>query len=590
MQHLFGRYAFGVAQSANADYHLFGGLEVLDDVFVKRLCFGHRSYHDALGVGTFAEDMPNFFGDERHEGVEHTHQFLEQGYHGVVGGFVDGLLVSGFYHLKQPRAEIVPHQFVGGHQGVAQAVFAEIVLYRGEGFVQMTFEPQQACVVLLRLRQVFVHAPAFHQTHGVPYLVAEVTSLFAESLVERQVVACGGGEQHAHAHAVGAEFVDKLDWVGRVAERFRHLASQFVSHNSGEIDVAERHLVCVFLAGHYHTCHPEEDDVGCGDEVGGGVVVTDFVVVGLQNAVEKRQRPQPRAEPCVETVAVLTQVGGGEVGVAGLFLGQTQCVVGVLGHHETAFGQVPRRNLVSPPQLAAYAPVLDVLQPVAVQVFVLGGMEGYLAVFHGLKGYLGKVFHLEEPLHGEFRLDRHVGAFGVAHFIVVVLHFLEQSGSVEVFHNLFAHRLACHADIHAGVFAEGGVVVEYVDALQVVFLAEHIVVHVVGWGYLKASRAEFDVHVAVLDNGDGAVHQRHYHFLAPQPLVFGVGGVDTHCCVAHDGLGTCRCHDGVATALVVGGDNLAFVACGAGSVVVCEVVAQVEQFAVFVFKDNLLVA
>ena len=217
-------------------------------------------------------------------------------------------------------------------------------------------------------------------------------------------------------------------------------------------------------------------------------------------------------------------------------------------------------------------------------------MEFYLAVFHGFEGYLGKVFHLEEPLHREFRLDGHVCAFGVAHFVVVVLHFLEQCGGVEVFHNLFAYRLACHAYVHACGFAEGGVVVEYVDAFEVVFFAKHIVVNVVGGGYLEASRSEFDVHVAVLDNGDGAVHQRHYHFLAPQPLVFGVGGVYTHCRVAHDGFGTCRCHDGVATAFVVGGDNLAFVACGAGAVVVGNVVAEVEQFAVFVFKYNFLVA
>ena len=39
--------------------------------------------------------------------------------------------------------------------------------------------------------------------------------------------------------------------------------------------------------------YPEEDDVGGGDEVVGGVVIFELGIVGVKDAVEERQGPQP---------------------------------------------------------------------------------------------------------------------------------------------------------------------------------------------------------------------------------------------------------------------------------------------------------
>ena len=128
---------------------------------------------------------------------------------------------------------------------------------------------------------------------SVAYLVVEVASLLAEALVEENVVAGGGGEHHTHTHAVSTVFVDEQERVGRVAETLRHLSAQFVAHDACEIDMLERHGVAVLIASHYHSCHPEEDDVGTGDEVAGGVVVVYFLVVGMLYSVEEGNGPQP---------------------------------------------------------------------------------------------------------------------------------------------------------------------------------------------------------------------------------------------------------------------------------------------------------
>ena len=66
---------------------------------------------------------------------------------------------------------------------------------------------------------------------------------------------------------------------------------------------------------------------------------------------------------------------------------------------------------MTPPKLAGDTPVLDVFQPMAIGVLVFGGIELDVVLHDGRKGQVGKVLHLEEPLHGEFGFDGHTGAF-----------------------------------------------------------------------------------------------------------------------------------------------------------------------------------
>ena len=161
----------------------------------------------------------------------------------------------------------------------------------------------------------------------------------------------------------------------------------------------ERHLAYVFVTCHNHACHPEEDDVRAGHQVGSGVVVVQLLVAGVVDAVKQRDRPEPRAEPCVEGVLVLTQVGCLQVGVATLLAGKLECFLCGLGNHELLVVVVICRDAVSPPQLARDAPVLNVLQPVLIGVLVLGRYKQNVVVHNGRQGDVGKVLHRQEPLH-----------------------------------------------------------------------------------------------------------------------------------------------------------------------------------------------
>ena len=153
-----------------------------------------------------------------------------------------------------------------------------------------------------------IHFPSFDQTEGIPDFVAEITSLLAELVVIHDVIAGRSGEHKTHAHTVGAILRDKVERVRRVAERLRHLASDRVTDDTGEVNVIKRLLAYVFITGHNHTRNPEEDDVRAGDECGGGVVVVDFFVARLKDTVEEGDRPEPAGEPCVECVRILFEI------------------------------------------------------------------------------------------------------------------------------------------------------------------------------------------------------------------------------------------------------------------------------------------
>ena len=394
--------------------------------------------------------------------------------------------------------------------------------------------------------------------------------MLADGFVEGQVVAGGGGEEHAHADAVGTVFLDEVDGVGAVAELFAHLAAQLVAHDTGEVDVVERYFIAELLASHNHAGNPEEDDVGGGDEVGGGVVVFDFLVVGVAYAVEERDGPEPAAEPGVEHVLVLAQGAGVAILLGGHFPGFF-LVHGHDGLHLAVHVEIPCGDTVAPPELAADAPILDVLEPMAVGVLELGRMEVYGVVLHHFEGFLGEAFHLEEPLCAELGFDDGVGALAVAHLVGVVLGLLDKAGLLEVFHDGLAAGEAVHAGIFAAMFIEGAVVIEDVDALEAVLHAEVVIVDVVGRGDFQGTGAEFAVDIFVHDDGHHAAYTGDDDTLAFEPLVALVLRMHADGRVAHDGLGAGGGYNDILI--------LAF-----------DIVAQVEKLSVALLVDDLLVA
>ena len=307
------------------------------------------------------------------------------------------------------------------------------------------------------------------------------------------------------------------------------------------------------------------------------------------DAVEERNGPEPRREPGVECIFVLTQIRKLQVFASGLLTCQLQSGFGRFGHHEFFLLGVGRadivgRNAMSPPQLSADAPILNVGQPVFVGVFVLCRIETNVIFHDGREGEIGKVLHAEIPLHAKARFYGSVGvALRVTHFIVVVFYFFEEAGGSQILCDLFANGHSVLSYVHAGRFRQGSVGIEDINRFKIVLLAEHVVVGVVSGRDFQATGSKFNIDIAVFDHGDDAIHKRDAYFLSLQPAILRVFGVNAHRSVAHDGFGAGCGHNGVASFLIAV-DDFAFCA-GAGAVIVHNVVFEIVEFA-FLFAIN----
>ena len=370
--------------------------------------------------------------------------------------------------------------------------------------------------------------------------------MFAQAIIVKQVISRRGSQQHSHTHAIRTKLFHQFNRIRRVAKLFGHFPTNFIPHNSGKIDVFETFLITVFVAGHNHPRHPKENNIRSGNQVARWVIILNFSIIRIIYSVKNRNWPQPRREPCIQRIFVLTHF------ITALqfrvFIGFCFCQIFIFSHNNhllTAIRRsaVVRRNAVSPPKLTADVPVFDVFHPVAVGVFVFFGVKFHRVVFHVVKRRFCQVAHFQEPLHRKFGLDRHIGTFGITHFVGVIFDFFHESGFFQVFHYFPANLKTIHSGIHRSVLVERAVFIENIDGWQVVFFAQYVVVHIVRRSNFQASRSKFHIHVLIFNHRNYTVDKRNNHSFTFQMCRFRVFRMNTHSRVAHYRFGTRSCND-----------------------------------------------
>ena len=256
-----------------------------------------------------------------------------------------------------------------------------------------------------------------------------------------------------------------------------------------------------------------------------------------------------------------------------------------------AFGsrQEVSRNAVSPPKLAANAPVLNILEPVAVGRYVFVGVELDFSFEYGRQSNVGKVLHRQEPLLAKARLNSCVLiALRVAHLVVVVLNFLHQAGIFKVDGNLLANIHTVLSDIESGSLRQCSVGVENIDDFQIVSLSECVVVSIVSGRNFQTASTKFDVNITVFDNRNNTSNERHNNLVTAQPLVFRVFRVDTHRGIAHNCLRTGSGHNSVVAFCILV-QNLTLCACRLHRIFgrISHIITQIVEFALLLAVDNL---
>ena len=218
---------------------------------------------------------------------------------------------------------------------------------------------------------------------------------------------------------------------------------------------------------------------------------------------------------------------------------------------------VEHGDAVAPPELAADAPVLEVVHPGGVGVRPAGRVELDVARGHGLERRALELVDRHEPLLGQPRLERSAAAVAVHDGVVELVHVVEQAVLVEPPHDGLAALVAVHAAELAVARNHHGMLVKDVDLLEVVRLAHGVVVGVVRRRDLHEAGAEVGVHVPVGEDGNLAVDDREPHRLAHELGLLGVGRAHGHARVAEHRLGARGGHDDVLHAVDGLGERVA---------------------------------
>ena len=226
------------------------------------------------------------------------------------------------------------------------------------------------------------------EARGVPEFGAEVSTDLELVIGQEHVLPGGRNHDQAEAQGVSAELVDDRQRINRVTQALAHLAALVIAHGAVDVHVGEGNVIDKLDARHHHPRDPEEDDLRGRHQVLGRVKPRQ--VFALRRPTERAERPEPRGEPGVEHILILTDVGrpaGRAVG--GRALGRPFVVAGVAVKHG---------NTVSPPDLTRDAPVADVLHPFLVNLGPAVRGKGDSSVGDGGQGGLGQGCHLDEPL------------------------------------------------------------------------------------------------------------------------------------------------------------------------------------------------
>ena len=180
---------------------------------------------------------------------------------------------------------------------------------------------------------------------------------------------------------------------------------------------------------------------------------------------------------------------------------------------------VPHRNAVSPPQLTADAPILNVVEPVQVDLRPTLRIEFDMAVAHRRLGLLD--FRISQPpLHRQARFDRHVGALGVPDIVLVGLLLDQCAGGFKQLRCLLAPGKPVQArEFRSGEFIQHAVRVEHIADRQLVTLPDFKVRLVMRRGDLERTGAEFPIHRSVGNDRNLLAHQGTPDGLANQPRV-----------------------------------------------------------------------
>ena len=432
---------------------------------------------------------------------------------------------AGLAQLNIPVTEFAPGEIIDLRGSQAEVA----VLHMLGDILHCLLQPgQDPLVRSLQLRGikgfplVYVHQ---YKAAGVPHLVGKVPGSLHLVLAVAGIIAGAHAHYQAEAQRVGTVFVNNLQRIYAVAQGFGHLPSLFIPHQAVDQHRLKGCLTHVLDTGNHHPGNPESNNIPARHQHAGGIEV--FQIFRVVRPSQGGERPQGGGEPGIKHVLILAQLA------AAL---RADCRILAAYDLFTAVIAVPHRNPVSPPQLAADAPVADVLHPVIIHFAEPFRHKLRPALPHSGDSRFSQGLHLHKPLFAQPRFHRRIPvAVAEAHVMAVVFNLHQQTQLFQFFNNGLPALHGIHAGKASGILVHGAVVVGHRDNLQVVPLGHFKVVRVMGGSHLHRAGAELFFHIIIRDHWNFLVHDGQDHFLSHQVRIPFIGGVHGHAGITQHG-------------------------------------------------------
>ena len=247
------------------------------------------------------------------------------------------------------------------------------------------------------------------ETHGVPELVAKVTSDLNALFRKQNIRTRRCNIADTETEAIGTIFLDQVKWIWRVAEGFRHFTPLLVTDETVNKNVFKRDTLSDLFVGqifgivpiefdarHDHTGDPKKDNVETCNQGGSRIPKIELLLLGFCRIrpTEISHWPEVGGRPGVEHIFFLLPVFGiswtfdRNVDVVGIFKVEIRTLHSFF---------IPDRDAVPPPELATNAPILNSVKPVEVSLFPTIRMEFNSAIFNRALGFLD-LWVFKEPL------------------------------------------------------------------------------------------------------------------------------------------------------------------------------------------------
>ena len=261
--------------------------------------------------GTGGGGLPQFLGDVGHDRVEQHKALIQNPFQCLasLGSLWRIVLQQGFGQLHIPVADLAPDKGIQRIGRVVETVviqcgvdlFADAGSFADDPFVERVVDLGVAGVGHC-LDTIVKHAVHLGETVGVPQFGAKVAVAGDALCRQFQVTPHGGHRRQGKAHRIRAVFVNQVQRVQHVAERFGHFLALLVAHQRVDIDGVERLLIDHGVLHHHHSGDPEEDNIETSDQHRGGEVFRQLV--RLLGPAKCADGPKAGGEPRVEDIGV----------------------------------------------------------------------------------------------------------------------------------------------------------------------------------------------------------------------------------------------------------------------------------------------